>query len=68
MSQRLLASILGIALIGSFLIQPARAKEYPTRPIEILCPYAPGSSMDIVSQDRCRYGPEIPGTEHGRGE
>ena len=50
MSQRLLASILGIALIGSFLIQPAMAKEYPTRPIEILCPYAPGSSMDIVSR------------------
>jgi tripartite-type tricarboxylate transporter receptor subunit TctC len=25
-------------------------KEYPTRPIEILCPYAPGGSLDIVSR------------------
>jgi tripartite-type tricarboxylate transporter receptor subunit TctC len=37
-------------LIGGILIQPSAGKEYPIKPIELVCPYAPGSSMDIVSR------------------
>ncbi|RPJ07665.1 MAG: tripartite tricarboxylate transporter substrate binding protein [Deltaproteobacteria bacterium] len=50
MLRKSLTPVLGIILIGSLLVQPAMGKEYPTRAIEILCPYAPGSSMDIVSR------------------
>jgi len=39
--------ILGAATL---LIQPAYGKEFPTKPIELLCPYAPGGSLDIVSR------------------
>jgi tripartite-type tricarboxylate transporter receptor subunit TctC len=39
-----------ILCVATTLIPPAFGKEYPTRPIEILCPYAPGGSLDIVSR------------------
>jgi tripartite-type tricarboxylate transporter receptor subunit TctC len=48
----------GIILTGSLLIQPALGKEYPTRPIEVLCPYAPGSAMDIVARIAADLAPK----------
>jgi tripartite-type tricarboxylate transporter receptor subunit TctC len=53
--------MLGILLIGSLFVQPALGKDYPTKAIEILCPYAPGSSMDIVARLVADIGPKYLG-------
>jgi len=37
-------------LVGSVLTHPATGKEYPTRPIEIYCPYSPGGPADLTSR------------------
>jgi tripartite-type tricarboxylate transporter receptor subunit TctC len=41
--------------VGSVLIQPAVGKGFPTKAIEIVCPYTPGSSTDIA----CRVVADI---------
>jgi tripartite-type tricarboxylate transporter receptor subunit TctC len=61
MGRNRFVSILGILLVGSLFVQPATGKEYPTRPIEILCPYAPGSSMDMVARLVADIGPKYLG-------
>jgi tripartite-type tricarboxylate transporter receptor subunit TctC len=43
-------SILAMILAANFFIQVAVGKEYPTKPIEIVCPYTPGSSVDILAR------------------
>jgi len=46
-------TLLAIAVLISFggiLVQIATAADYPTKAIEIVCPYTPGSSMDIMSR------------------
>jgi tripartite-type tricarboxylate transporter receptor subunit TctC len=49
MLHQLLASLLGIILVGGLLIQPALGQgEYPTKPIEIIAPYTPGSAGDMT--------------------
>jgi len=50
MGRKIATLILAILSIGSVFLQPADGKEYPTKPIEIVCPYTPGSSMDIMSR------------------
>lgn len=47
---RLLLLILAMLLVQSISNQSAMGKEYPTKPIEIVCPYTPGSSMDIMAR------------------
>lgn len=42
--------ILATLSVGSMFLQPAQGKEYPTKPIEIICPFTPGSSTDIFSR------------------
>ena len=41
---------LGIMLNGSILGQIAEGKEFPTKPIEIICPYPAGASIDLMSR------------------
>ncbi len=36
--------------VGFFSAQPAAAQTYPSQPLSIICPYTPGSSMDIVAR------------------
>jgi tripartite-type tricarboxylate transporter receptor subunit TctC len=50
MLKKLLILTLVIMLAGSILIQTAQGKEFPTKPIEIICPYTAGGSMDIMSR------------------
>jgi len=42
--------ILAMVLAANSFMQPAAGKEYPTKPIEIVCPYTPGSSVDILAR------------------
>jgi tripartite-type tricarboxylate transporter receptor subunit TctC len=53
--------ILGIFLAVSFLVNPAAGKEYPTKTIEILCPYPPGSAVDIMIRLAADVGPKYLG-------
>jgi len=41
---------LGMMLHGSILDQTAAGKEFPTKPIEIICPYPAGASIDLMSR------------------
>jgi tripartite-type tricarboxylate transporter receptor subunit TctC len=50
MSKKVLILILVTVSVGSVFFQPALGRDFPTKPIELVCPYAPGSSMDIVSR------------------
>ena len=47
--RRLFLSLVTLLSISAF-IQPALGKGYPTRPIELLCPYTPGGSFDLYSR------------------
>ena len=50
MSRKLLLMLSMVILVGSIFIRPTEGKEYPSKPIEIYCPYAAGSSMDITAR------------------
>lgn len=50
MQGKILVLILVMLSVGSIVIQPVIGKEYPTKPIEIVCAFTPGSSMDIMAR------------------
>lgn len=50
MWEKTLLLILSMIFIGSVFIQPALGKEYPTKSIEILCPYTAGGTSDLLSR------------------
>jgi tripartite-type tricarboxylate transporter receptor subunit TctC len=54
-----LAIIMAI-IIGNSTIA-AGAEKYPLKPIEVVCPYLPGSSMDIMSRFLADMGPKYLG-------
>jgi tripartite-type tricarboxylate transporter receptor subunit TctC len=42
--------ILGLAAVASLIAAPAGAEDYPSRPIHIVVPYAPGGGVSVVGQ------------------
>ena len=50
MWKKALMGILAMVSAISIFSKPALGRDFPTKPIELVCPYAPGSSMDIVSR------------------
>lgn len=48
-------ALISVALLSA---QPAASQAYPTRPLEIICPYTPGSSTDIVARLIADIGPK----------
>ena len=51
---------LTVVLISVVLLsaQSAEAQTYPTRPLEVICPYTPGSSSDIATRLIADIGPK----------
>jgi len=41
---------LSVLIASSVFVLPTWAAPYPTKPVEILCPYNPGSTMDLLSR------------------
>ncbi len=50
MKRTLLFLTCGIFLTGSLTANAAADKDFPVKPIEIVCPYTPGSSVDIMDR------------------
>lgn len=50
--------ILGAFAAMGLMTYPFAAAGFPTKPIEIVCPYTPGSSMDIMSRLIADIGPK----------
>jgi len=42
--------ILSMVLVGSIIIHPTPGNAYPTKPIELLCPFPAGGSIDLYSR------------------
>jgi tripartite-type tricarboxylate transporter receptor subunit TctC len=48
--RRTLLSLGAGALLGATGLQPAQAQDYPTRPIQVLVPFAGGSASDVITR------------------
>jgi tripartite-type tricarboxylate transporter receptor subunit TctC len=48
LGMRVRGALLLLGLVASGLAAPARAEDYPTRPITIYVPLAPGTGMDVI--------------------
>jgi tripartite-type tricarboxylate transporter receptor subunit TctC len=48
MLKKVLVIILALLFGGGIWVSNSQGENYPTRPIEILCPYSAGSSVDIM--------------------
>lgn len=53
---RRLALAFGIAALTSFMtVGPARAQDYPNKPIKLIVPYGPGGGVDVVARTLADY-------------
>jgi len=50
MRRRAFVLILSMLFVGTIFIRPIQGKEYPAQPIEIYCPFSPGTSSDATSR------------------
>ena len=50
MFKKLSVFALAMMLVASLLCETATAKEFPSKPIEIICPYPAGASIDLMSR------------------
>ena len=58
MSKRSFAFMMATFSTLMIMVHPGAGTAFPTKPIEIVCPYTPGSSMDIMSRLIGDIGPK----------
>lgn len=61
MSKKLSVLILTMMLCGGILCQMATAAEFPKKPIEIICPFTAGASIDLAARLVADTAPEYLG-------
>ena len=61
MWSRIFVLILAVLSVGSMFIQPAAGVEYPTKPIEVLVPFTPGTSVDVIFRIVAEIAPKYLG-------
>lgn len=61
MEKRAFIFILSMMITGSILSQPALAIEYPTKPIEVLVPFTPGGTNDLLTRLVAQIAPKYLG-------
>ena len=50
MRNKIIAAAMTLLSLGAVLTTVASAADYPNKPIELLCPYTPGGSFDVMSR------------------
>ena len=58
MRKKIVALIMGFLSLGAILATTVASQDYPTKPLEIICPYAPGGSIDIGARQIANVGPK----------
>ena len=61
MKSKAVALVVALLVFGGLATFAAAAANYPTKPIELLCPYVPGSSMDIMARLIAEIAPTYTG-------
>jgi tripartite-type tricarboxylate transporter receptor subunit TctC len=50
MRRVMVAFVLGVIMLGWGMAGQSYGKEFPTRPVELIVPYTPGSTMDLLAR------------------
>ncbi len=53
--------VAGLAIVGALAVSPARAEDYPTRPITLMVPFAAGGGIDASARVQAQRLSEILG-------
>jgi tripartite-type tricarboxylate transporter receptor subunit TctC len=61
MKSKAIALTVALLLLGALATIATAAANYPTKPIELLCPYTPASSMDIMARVVAEIAPTYTG-------
>ena len=55
LSLRVLLFLLILFVLAAWVDQTQSEEKYPTRPVEIICPYSPGGSTDLSARIAADY-------------
>lgn len=61
MGRKVLVFVLVIFCCGGVLVQYSDGKEYPSKPIELICPFTPGGTHDLMSRLIAEIAPKYLG-------
>jgi tripartite-type tricarboxylate transporter receptor subunit TctC len=56
--KKIVALTMGFLSLGAILATTVASQDYPAKPLEIICPYAPGGSIDSTARQIANVGPK----------